>query len=97
MIPTWSFLAGDSSDIFNLKGKEPKQYLSLDRPNYTINDEANFPENTFSSSFYRSDDVSATAYFYLNTPSSNLPELGNTELRIKDMKEKVWDKVVKKQ
>lgn len=92
VIPTWTLLAGDSSDIFNLQGKEPIQYLSLDRPNYAIIDEANFPKNSFSSSFYRSDDVSATAYFYLDKPSSNLPALEGKELRILNMKEKVWDK-----
>ena len=92
VIPTWTLLAGDSSDIFNLQGKEPIQYLSLDRPNYAITDEANFPKNSFSSSFYRSDDVSATAYFYLDKPSSNLPSLGGKELRILNMKEKVWNK-----
>lgn len=42
--------------------------------------------------FYRRDDVSATAYFYLDKPSSNLPELPPLELRIKGMKEKVWDR-----
>lgn len=32
--------------------------------------------------YYRSDDVSATAYFYLNTPASNLPALQTVEYRI---------------
>jgi len=31
--------------------------------------------------FYRSDDWSATAYFYLDKPVSNLPELANVTLR----------------
>ncbi|MEN8250233.1 MAG: glycoside hydrolase family 172 protein [Bacteroidota bacterium] len=35
--------------------------------------------------FYRSDDVSATAYFYLNKPQSSLPELGDIELRVKGL------------
>ncbi|MEN8248783.1 MAG: glycoside hydrolase family 172 protein [Bacteroidota bacterium] len=36
--------------------------------------------------FYREDDVSATAYFYLDKPFSNLPELQNVDVRIKDLK-----------
>jgi len=32
--------------------------------------------------YYRSDDVSATAYFYLNTPTSNLPDLQPVNYRI---------------
>jgi len=43
--------------------------------------------------FYRRDDVSATAYFYLDRPSSNLPELPSLELRMQDMKERVWDRL----
>lgn len=31
--------------------------------------------------FYRSDDVSATAYFYLNTPSNNLPAIQSAAIR----------------
>ena len=44
----------------------------------------------FGSNFYRSDDVSSTAYFYLNRPTNNLPVLGNVLNRINGMKEKVW-------
>ncbi|WP_136464770.1 glycoside hydrolase family 172 protein [Flagellimonas onchidii] len=40
--------------------------------------------------FYRRDDVSATAYFYLDKPSSNLPTLPSKELRLKDLKERVY-------
>jgi hypothetical protein len=32
--------------------------------------------------FYRSDDVSATAYFYVDKPSCNLPELQPVAIRI---------------
>ncbi len=45
--------------------------------------------------FYRGDDdVSATAYFYLDKPESNLPALPPVELRMRDMK-KVFDKEIK--
>ena len=35
--------------------------------------------------FYRSDDISATAYFYLDKPSSNLPLLSNVKIRTEDL------------
>jgi len=43
--------------------------------------------------YYRSDDVCATAYFYLDRPENNLPALPDKELRLKDLKEKVWNKI----
>lgn len=42
-------------------------------------DSAGLPEGW--TNFYRSDDFSATAYFYLSTPASNLPALQNAEYR----------------
>jgi hypothetical protein len=48
----------------------------------------NFP--VASTNFYRSDDVSATAYFYLDQPESSLPELPPVELRMKDLEERVF-------
>jgi hypothetical protein len=45
--------------------------------------------------FYRSDDVSATAYFYLDKPENNLPELPPVEIRLKYLNEMVW-KYIKK-
>lgn len=44
----------------------------------------------FGGNFYRSDDVSSVAYFYLNRPYSNLPAMKDKQLRIEGMKEKVW-------
>jgi len=58
-----------------------------------------FEDNDFpatSTNFYRSDDVSATAYFYLLTPENNLPELPSVELRLKYLNEKVWSRYPKK-
>ncbi|MAM19193.1 MAG: hypothetical protein CME35_09500 [Gramella sp.] len=49
-----------------------------------IHDE-NFP--TGWTNFYREDDVSATAYFYLDSPTSNLPAIQNVDLRIKNLAE----------
>ena len=38
--------------------------------------------------FYRSDDVSATAYFYLDKTSSNLPEIQPVGLRTKNLRQR---------
>ena len=40
------------------------------------------------SNFYRSDDVSATSYFYLDKPSTNLPQLPSIALRVKNLRKK---------
>jgi hypothetical protein len=42
-------------------------------------DDPDFPEGW--TNFYRRDDVSSTAYFYLNKPTSNLPSLAPVEKR----------------
>lgn len=95
-IPVQLFMKGDTEDIFHLKGKAPEQLLLLDQnPIPDIND-PKYTQAAFGGNFYRSDDVSATAYFYLTTPTSNLPELPNATVRIKDMQEKVWSKTKKK-
>jgi hypothetical protein len=41
--------------------------------------------------YYRRDDVCATAYFYLDKPKSLLPELPAVDLRLKDLKTRVYD------
>jgi len=38
--------------------------------------------------FYRSDDVSATAYFYLDKPSSNLPDIQSVDIRTKNLRQR---------
>ncbi len=79
--PVWTYVEKDGYDA-------AKRFLDMDDPPKVDSDE--FPENT-STNFYRSDDVSATAYFYLDRPSSNLPGLPSLELRLKHIKEKVYD------
>ena len=47
--------------------------------------------------FYRSDDVSATAYFYLDKPENNLPELPPVDIRLKYLNEKwIWENMFQK-
>jgi hypothetical protein len=55
---------------------EPGQVNDLEDPN--------LPDGW--TNFFRSDDVSATAYFYLATPVSNLPALQPVEMRTVDLR-----------
>jgi hypothetical protein len=48
--------------------------------------DANFPEGW--TNYYRQDDVSATAYFYLSTSTSDLPPLQETQVRTEALPEK---------
>jgi hypothetical protein len=65
-------------------GKEFVKLLELQTP-IALND-ANFPEGW--TNFYRQDDVSATAYFYLNAPASEAPALQELNARIAALPEK---------
>jgi hypothetical protein len=88
--PVWGFKQGSNTDIFNLQGMPPEQILLLDRPDIKGINDPMFDKGFFGGNFYRSDDVSSVAYFYLNRPYSNLPELKDKKLRIEGMQEKVW-------
>jgi hypothetical protein len=90
--PVWVFKKGDSDEIFNLQGKAPEQILLLDRPDIKGINDTIFNGGQFGANFYRSDDLSSVAYFYLDKPFSNLTLLGNKQVRIEGLKEKVWTK-----
>jgi hypothetical protein len=79
-----ALLDAKGNDLLHATGPGP-EYLGLldmdSRPDITTKDGAYF---------YRSDDVSATAYFYLDRPENELPELPGVDIRIKGMKEKAW-------
>jgi len=84
--PVWAYVEKDGFDA-------AKRFLDMEKPPAVQTDE--FPENV-STNFYRSDDVSATAYFYLDKPSSNLPSLPSLDIRVRHIKEKVYDKLLEK-
>ncbi|MCG8310245.1 MAG: DUF2961 domain-containing protein [Cytophagales bacterium] len=65
----------------------------LEEGNEGFFDSEDFPIT--STNYYRRDDVCATAYFYLDKPESNLPELPPLDKRMKNLKERVWSKVQK--
>ncbi|MGQ7871029.1 glycoside hydrolase family 172 protein [Sunxiuqinia sp. sy24] len=76
----WSYVEKDGLNA-------SKRYLDMDNPPKIEDD--NFP-NGVSTNFFRSDDVSATAYFYLDKPSNKLHEIQSLEERTQNMKEKVY-------
>ena len=90
MIPVWTLETKGRKDIVKLQGEAPTHKRLLDERGVNINN-SDYP--TGGTNFYRSDDVSTTAYFYLDKPESNLPVLPPVQLRMEDMKEKVFDKV----
>jgi Protein of unknown function (DUF2961) len=75
---------GASLTPVTVAGKEFVKLLELPTP-IQLND-ANFPEGW--TNFYRQDDVSATAYFYLDTPASEVPALQELKIRVASLPEK---------
>ncbi|MDM3870063.1 DUF2961 domain-containing protein [Porticoccus sp. W117] len=84
VIPVWS------ADTKGLRmgdpGGEPIEHLRF------LDDDSLDPyeRKGWGVNYYRTDDVSATSYFYLDSPVSNLPPLQPLEARMRDMQEKVW-------
>lgn len=81
--PLWSYVHKDGYGA-------PKRYLDMENPPKAT--DKDFPGN-MSNTYYRSDDVSATAYFYLDKPTTDLPTLPAVSLRTKHIKEKVYAKL----
>ena len=67
----------------------PQSMRLLDMEDAPNVEDPDFPIG--STNFYRRDDVSATAYFYLDSPESSLPELPPVDLRTLDLQERVFD------
>lgn len=84
VIPVW-LLGKDGNKTF--------QRRLLDEANPPKIEDREFPVTA--TNYYRSDDVSATAYFYLDKPENNLPELPSLQLRLKDLERRVF-KVLRK-
>jgi len=83
-------LDGLNGDIFNLKQAPVIHRLLYER---NLPEFSNPKHPAGGTNFYRSDDVSATAYFYLGTPTSNLPSLGPVTDRLAGLNQQVWTKV----
>jgi hypothetical protein len=83
LIPVW----------FNGTDRKPTyQGRLLDEHRHRKYTDEGFPAGSVH--FYRRDDVCATAYFYLDRPENSLPPLPSPELRLKYLKERVWDRPV---
>jgi hypothetical protein len=76
-------------------GKKSTQRCLLDEVNSLKLEGHSFP--VAPTNFFRSDDVSATAHFYMDKPENNLAQLPSVELRLKDLKMRVWDKLKPKE
>jgi hypothetical protein len=70
--PVFFIKQGSSSDIFNLKGNPPITYGLLDTNFVNGIHNSFFDSSNFGMNFYKSDEVSSTAYFYLTKPTNNL-------------------------
>ncbi len=90
LIPVWALDAKGVQNFINMKDKTPEHIRLLDNGNTADVLSGDLPVAAIN--YYRSDDVSATAYFYLDKPSSDLPALAPLAIRLQDMQEKVWKK-----
>lgn len=82
IIPVW---------MLTMEGKKIIKRRLLNKSNPPKLKAENFPVT--STHFLKSDDVCATAYFYLDKPKSNLPVLPSVQVRLQDFKKNVWDKL----
>ena len=73
------------------RGTLTRQGRLLDEGGDSLYNSPDFPIT--STNYYRSDDVCATAYFYLDKPENNLPELPPVDVRLKYLEEMVWSKL----
>lgn len=79
LVPTWALELGDQ-DVMRMK-ETPVQHLFRESSDPAVLESNDFPLS--STSFYREgDDVSATAYFYLDRPENGLPPLASVEDRL---------------
>jgi len=90
LIPVWVVDSKGESVITNMKNNAPEIIRLLDMTDVPDLFSDDFPKGA--TGFYRRDDVSSTAYFYLNKPDNNLPELPPVSLRLLNLKERVWEK-----
>ncbi len=90
-IPVWQ-LQSHGQDVGNAKGKPIEHIRFLDMENAPDVEDDAFVSGV-STNYYRSDDVSATSYFYLDSPTNNLNAVQSFDERIELMEDKVWSKV----
>ena len=84
-------LDAHDEDVLNIRSHEPTFYRLFDEKNLPAFSDPKHPNG--GTNFYRRDDVSATVYFYLDRPESNLPPLASKLDRMQEMNLKVWSKL----
>ncbi|MCP5519076.1 MAG: DUF2961 domain-containing protein [Verrucomicrobiales bacterium] len=87
--PVW-VLDTHGENVLDLRGRAPSIHLLLDREDLPAFTDPRHPSGGVN--FYRRDDVSAVAYFYLDRPENGLPALAAASERLQDLREKVWDR-----
>lgn len=94
LIPVWALDVGGQVNFTDMKEVAPIPFRILDAQD-TITTPIDYSKFA-AINFYRSDDVCAMAYFYLDKPYSSVPYLQDESLRLSGMKENVWEKVARK-
>jgi hypothetical protein len=74
--------------VMDIRKTPPDVHLLLDAQGLPAFDDPRHPQGGVN--YYRSDDVSATAYFYLDRPVNGLPPLAPAAARVDGMRERVW-------
>ncbi len=87
--PVW-VLDTHGDDVLNLTGRAPDVHLLLDQTDLPPFGDPMHPQG--GCNFFRRDDVSATVYFYLDRPENDLPPLASSEVRLRELRERVWSK-----
>ncbi len=90
-LPVW-LLQTHGQQIGNDEGKPMGHIRLLDMENVPDVDSDEFLEGLLTN-YYRRDDVSATSYFYVDSPQNNLSPLQSFEERVRNMETKVWDRL----
>ncbi len=75
-------------NVLDIRKTPPDIHLLLDAQGLPAFADPAHPQGGVN--YYRSDDVSATAYFYLDRPENGLPPLAPPEQRTRGMQERVW-------
>jgi hypothetical protein len=87
--PLW-VLDTHGEDVLNITKQAPAIHLLLEATNLPPFNDPKHPQG--STHYWRQDDVSATVYFYLDKPENNLPPLASGEIRMQNMRERVWNR-----
>ena len=67
-------------DLIPVTVHEAPRMIQIYKKDSTVNLEDPSLPNAWTN-FYRSDDLAATSYFYLNSPKNDLPDLQSREIR----------------